>query len=437
MNVKPFISKVSLVALALLFALAWVPNAARADSTMTSSDFTNAVRRLWEDHITWTRLYIVSAAAGLPDTDLTAKRLLQNQTDIGNAIKPYYGEEAGNQLTKLLNEHIVVAGDVLAAAKAGDTAKFDAAKTQWYANGEAIAAFLSSANPQSFPLDAMKAEMKMHLDLTLSEAAAQLQGDYAKSIADYDQIHKHILGLADALSSGIMKQFPDKFTTGAAPQVDAHNKAMRQLWEDHITWTRLYIVSAAAGLPDTDLTAKRLLQNQTDIGNAIKPYYGEEAGNQLTKLLNEHILGAADVLAAAKAGDTAKFDAASAKWYDNGNDIANFISGANPTNWPSSALQSEMKMHLDLTLSEAAAQLKGDYAKSIADYDQIHGHILGLADTLSGGIVAQFPAQFNNATPLPTTGMDHTDGSVWVALAAGALVFLTGLVILKRNVQAS
>src|SRR5574337_1812117 len=92
---------------------------------------------------------------------------------------------------------------------------------------------------------------------------------------------------------------------------DFHD-AMRKLWEDHITWTRLYIVSAAADLPDTDLVAARLLQNQTDIGNAIKPFYGDKAGDQLTALLRDHILGAAALLTAAKAGDMAAADTASA-----------------------------------------------------------------------------------------------------------------------------
>src|SRR5262245_8661468 len=87
------------------------------------------------------------------------------------------------------------------------------------------------------------------------------------------------------------------------PQRLAFHDDMRKLWEDHITWTRLFIVSFAAGLPDTDPTAQRLLQNQTDLGNAIKPFYGDAAGNQLTALLHDHILIAADLLTAAKAGD--------------------------------------------------------------------------------------------------------------------------------------
>src|SRR5512135_1447740 len=173
-----------------------VATPAPASKLISALDFHNAMRKLWEDHITWTRLYIISVAADLPDKDLTAQRLLQNQVDLGNAIKPYYGEDAGNQLAALLKDHILGAADLLAAAKAGDTAKVTAASTKWYANADDIAAFLSSANSQAWPLAAMKDGMKMHLDLTLAEAVARLQGKYAEDIADYDQVHEHILGLA-------------------------------------------------------------------------------------------------------------------------------------------------------------------------------------------------------------------------------------------------
>src|SRR5687767_253458 len=61
--------------------------------------FQQAVRKLWEDHVTWTRVYIIAALADLPEADAAAQRLLQNQTDIGNAVKPFYGDEAGEQLT--------------------------------------------------------------------------------------------------------------------------------------------------------------------------------------------------------------------------------------------------------------------------------------------------------------------------------------------------
>ncbi|HEY1276572.1 MAG TPA: hypothetical protein VGF25_16805 [Thermoleophilaceae bacterium] len=177
----------------------------------TKLAFHDDMRKLWEDHITWTRLAIVSFAAGLPDFDQTAGRLLQNQVDIGNAIKPYYGRKAGNQLTALLREHILGAVEVLKAAKAGDNAAFATAKRAWYANGREIARFLNRASPRFLPLAATQRMMRGHLDQTLDEAAHRLSGDFAADIRDYERIHHHILMMADAISGAIIKQFPSRF----------------------------------------------------------------------------------------------------------------------------------------------------------------------------------------------------------------------------------
>lgn len=374
-----------------VLAPASAPTLAPAAAKISALDFRNAMRKLWEDHITFTRLYIISVAHNLPDKDATAQRLLANQADIGNAIKPFYGDAAGEKLTALLKDHILGAADLLAAAQAGDKAKVDAASTKWYANANDIAAFLNSANAKNWPLPAMQDAMKTHLDQTLKEAVDRLQGKYADDIKDYDAVHTHILEMADVLSSGIIAQFPDKFNTNANSKETTLRLAMRKLWEDHITWTRLYIISAAQDLPDKDATAQRLLANQTDIGNAVKPFYGNDAGDKLTVLLKDHILGAADLLAAAKAGDKPKLDAASKKWYDNADAIATFLSGANPKNWPPAAMKDAMKAHLDQTLKEAVDRLQGKYADDIKDYDTVHAHILDMADALSAGVIAQFP----------------------------------------------
>lgn len=186
-------------------------------------------------------------------------------------------------------------------------------------------------------------------------------------------------------------------TTAVAPrnaQQNAFHDQMRKLWEDHITWTRLAIVTFADGSPSFDATAGRLLQNQTDIGNTIKPFYGAAAGNRLSALLHDHITIAVEILQAAKAGDTAAFDAANTRWYANGNDIADFLAAANPRSWPDAVMRADMKEHLDQTLAEAAHELHGQYAASVTDYEGIHAHILMMADQLSAGIIAQFPSHF-------------------------------------------
>ena len=178
--------------------------------------FHDQMRKLWEDHITWTRLFIVSAATetgDLPDVGPTADRLLANQVDIGNAIKPFYGQAAGDRLTALLREHILTAADILSAAKAGDEAAVATARAAWYANADEIASFLSTANPKHWRLDEMRAMMRTHLDLTLDEAVARLQGRYADDIAAYEAVHTEILEMADMLSSGIVAQFPSQFAS--------------------------------------------------------------------------------------------------------------------------------------------------------------------------------------------------------------------------------
>jgi hypothetical protein len=169
---------------------------------------------------------------------------------------------------------------------------------------------------------------------------------------------------------------------------------MRRLWEDHITWTRLFIVSATDDLPDAPATTQRLLRNQEDIGDAIKPFYGRAAGRQLTKLLREHIAIAAELVGAAKAGDGAAVQRHSSAWYRNASRIADFLNRANPRHWPRREMRSMMRGHLDLTLAEAVAHLERDHRADIRAYDRVHRQILAMADMLSDGIAAQFPGRF-------------------------------------------
>jgi hypothetical protein len=181
------------------------------DMTAKQLDLRTAMRKLWEDHITWTRVFIISAAGDLGDKDAATQRLLQNQVDIGNAIKPYYGDAAGTQLTALLKDHILISADVVAAAKANDQTKLADAQRRWTANADQIADFLNKANPKNWPDAEMRQMMHDHLSLTTNEAVARLHGDWAGDVKAYDAVHNQILMMADMLSDGIIKQFPDKF----------------------------------------------------------------------------------------------------------------------------------------------------------------------------------------------------------------------------------
>lgn len=168
------------------------------------------MRQLWEEHVTWTRNVILCLVDNLPGSDQAVKRLLKNQVDIGNAIKPYYGEDAGKKLTDLLTPHITISAEVVKAAKAGDKAALDAANKKWFANADEISAFLSKANP-NWPLADMKKMMDDHLKLTTDEAVQRIKKDYDADIVAFDKVHVEILQMSDMLAEGIVKQFPDKF----------------------------------------------------------------------------------------------------------------------------------------------------------------------------------------------------------------------------------
>lgn len=169
------------------------------------------MRQLWEEHIVYTRNYIISALIGLEDADTIAQRLLRNQDDIGNAIKSYYGEEAGKKLTVLLQDHIMIATEVVKAAKMDNSEELAMAQAKWNANADDIATFLGSANLHWATND-MREMLHKHLDYTTGEVVSRLKKDWAADINAYDQGHRHMLMFADMLTEGIVKQFPGKFT---------------------------------------------------------------------------------------------------------------------------------------------------------------------------------------------------------------------------------
>lgn len=199
--------------------------------------------------------------------------------------------------------------------------------------------------------------------------------------------------------SGVFAK-PKPFTVLTEPQETARpcppmelQKVMRKLWEEHLAYTRNYIISSLAGLGDSSVVADRWLKNQDDIGNAIKPYYGNTAGNELASLLRDHVVIAIEVVAAYKGGDSSVIHNAQLKWHANADAIADFLSGTN-SNWSKNEMTELLYKHLDLTTDEIVYRLKNDWKTDINFYDKDHDYIIMFADALADGIVKQFPYKF-------------------------------------------
>lgn len=202
-----------------------------------------------------------------------------------------------------------------------------------------------------------------------------------------------VFSMMPAGGSALAKEGGQKDSACLSPKMVQLKSDMQKAWIDHTIWTRSYIVSVMSNRPDAKDVLDRLLQNQQDIGNLIKPYYGEEAGNKLAELLREHIQIAGKIVAAAKTGNQADLKKLDADWHRNADDIAKFLSAANP-NWPFQTIQDMFYKHLQLITEIVLACLKGDWKADIAATDKNEIHMIHLAGILTEGIVKQFPQKF-------------------------------------------
>ncbi len=179
-------------------------------SVTNVAEFKMNMRKLWQDHVVWTRNVILCIVDDLPGRESAEKRLLQNQDDLGNALIPYYGEKAGKRFTALLYPHITIAAEVVKALKTGNIPVRDEAGKRWFANADEISQFLNNANSQ-WALEDMKKMMNYHLRLTTDEAVQRIRKKYDADVITFDTIHNEIIKMADMFADGIVQQFPEKF----------------------------------------------------------------------------------------------------------------------------------------------------------------------------------------------------------------------------------
>jgi hypothetical protein len=176
----------------------------------------------------------------------------------------------------------------------------------------------------------------------------------------------------------------------ASSDLDELINYFRMLWEQHVLWTRMVIMGIVHDLPETDQMTQRLLRTPVDFANVLAAFYGEEAAQEFAQLFTDHITIAAELVQAAKAGDSAAVAAADQRWRDNADQIAELLGSMNP-NWSVDDWSAMLYEHLDLLRSNATAMLAGNYEESINGYDDIEMQALEMADMMAEGIAMQFP----------------------------------------------
>ncbi|WP_230203604.1 LysM peptidoglycan-binding domain-containing protein [Bacillus massiliigorillae] len=189
-----------------------IPNGLRDEKCMSESEYElrSDMRSLWEQHVAWTRMAIMSLVFNLPDVNVVLTRLLQNAPDMGDSLRPFYGKRNAKKYSELIKEHLLIAADLVKVAIAGNTQEVERLEKKWYANGDDIVQFLSSINP-NFPKEEFRKMFYEHLALTKAEAVAMITKDYKTSVELYNKIEAEALEMADEISDAIVKQFPRKF----------------------------------------------------------------------------------------------------------------------------------------------------------------------------------------------------------------------------------
>jgi len=187
-------------------------NSERQDqSKIDAQVFRNDMRQLWADHSESTRQLIISTLSDLPNQNEATQNLIQKQNEIGNTIRAFYGDEAGDDLAELLEEHTRIGVIMLQAARKADPKAFEDSVERWYSNADEIAEFFQETNQENWPLRKTSPIMREYLDLTLEEALARWNGDFAASDAAHDKVQNQALKIADMLSEGLINRFRGRF----------------------------------------------------------------------------------------------------------------------------------------------------------------------------------------------------------------------------------
>lgn len=171
---------------------------------MDANDLNNRMRLLWEQHIYWTRMLLISIAGDLNDINAVKDRLMRNPLDMANLFAEFVSNEEANRLEMLLRQHLQIGGDLMVALKNQNRPLAEQLNRQWYMNADEIALALANMN-SNYDKEQIRQMLNRHLEMLARIIVERLAGNYQADIDVFDVMEMEILKLADYLAAGLKK----------------------------------------------------------------------------------------------------------------------------------------------------------------------------------------------------------------------------------------
>lgn len=171
----------------------------------------NEMRKAWVQHVYWTRMLMNSIFGYLHDQSAVTDRLMGNPMDIAGLFGDFYPQEVVDQIAGLLTEHLEIGGALMTAVRDSNASEAARLNNLWYDNANRMAAAFDAINPQ-YDVMELRNMLYRHLDLLKQQIAAMNEGNYPAGIQEFDEGEDHILNMADYFTSGLVWQFPQRFS---------------------------------------------------------------------------------------------------------------------------------------------------------------------------------------------------------------------------------
>jgi hypothetical protein len=348
--------------------------------------------------------------------DAAAETLNQNTDDLVAAISGIYGDDAGAAVDEQWRNHIAFIVDYTRALGDDDSAAADIADGQL----EQYAADFSSllAGAIDLPEDVVLGLISEHVD-QLKQVASFAAADFGDAYPDIRDTYDHMFMIGDGLASGIITQFPHKFTGrrfAFSPAIDLRI-TLDTLLGEHTQLATLAMRAALADAPDLSAARGALRENSDELQAAIGSVYGDDAGEAFAEHWRHHTSLYLQYVEATRDGDEPGRQAALDHLRAYQSNFTAFLSDANPF-LHAADFESLVREHTDLLVSQADSYADGNFAAAYATQRDAWAQIGELSAGLAEAIADQFPNVF------PDTAMRSQPPASWqpVALLIGLLL---------------